>query len=159
MDRVPCRAERRHGYHKGKRSKGDEMAIRSFLRAGLVFAAVLLASQAMAAGRLEVERAWIRSAPPGATMLAGYAVLHNSGDAPVIVHGASSPDFGAVSIHETIQVDAVERMQSVEQVEVAPGATVTFAPGGKHFMLMRPTHSLASGAAVTIHLDTNDSNG
>lgn len=135
------------------------MAPGSILRAGLVFAAVLLASQAIAAGRLKVERAWIRTAPPAATMLAGYAVLHNSGDAPVIVHGASSPDFGAVSIHETIEVDGVERMQAIEQVEVAPGATVTFAPGGKHFMLMRPARSLASGATVTIHLDTNDSNG
>ena len=135
------------------------MAVRSILRAGMILAAVLLASQAMAAGRLKVERAWIRAAPPGATMLAGYAVLHNSGDAPVIVHAASSPDFGAVSIHETIEVDAVERMQAVEQVEIAPGSTVTFAPGGKHFMLMRPSRSLVSGAAVTIHLDTNDSDG
>ena len=92
-------------------------------------------------------------------MLAGYAVLHNGGDAPVIVHGASSPDFGAVSIHETIEVDAVERMQPLEQVEIAPGASVIFAPGGKHFMLMRPSQSLASGAVVKVHLDTNDSNG
>jgi hypothetical protein len=26
-------------------------------------------------------------------------------------------------------------------------------------MLMRPSRSLATGAAVTVHLDTNDSNG
>ena len=135
------------------------MAVPSIKRAALIFAATLLAGQVAASGRLKVERAWIRAAPPGATMLAGYAVLHNSGDAPVIVHGASSPDFAAVSLHETIEVDAVERMQAVEQVEVAPGASVTFAPGGKHFMLMRPSRSLASGAAVTIHLDTNDSTG
>ena len=135
------------------------MATRSGTRAALIFAAMLLAAQVQAAGLLKVERAWIRTAPPGATMLAGYAVLHNGGDAPVIVHGASSPDFGAVSIHETIEVDAVERMQPIEQVEVAPGASVTFAPGGKHFMLMRPSQSLASGAVVKVHLDTNDSNG
>ena len=135
------------------------MATRSGTRAALVIAAMLLAAQVQAAGLLKVERAWIRTAPPGATMLAGYAVLHNGGDAPVIVHGASSPDFGAVSIHETIEVDAVERMQALEQVEIAPGASVTFAPGGKHFMLMRPSQSLASGAVVKVHLDTNDSNG
>jgi periplasmic copper chaperone A len=135
------------------------MAVRSIPRAGLILAVALLASHAAAAGRLKVEHAWIRTAPPGAAMLAGYAVLHNSGDAPVIVHGASSPDFGAVSIHETTEVEGVERMQAVDQVEVAPDASVTFAPGGRHFMLMRPVHSLASGAAVTIHLDTNDSDG
>ena len=135
------------------------MATRSIRHAALIFATMLLAGQVQAAGRLKVERAWIRTAPPGATMLAGYAVLHNGGDAPVIVHGASSPDFGAVSIHETIEVDAVERMQPLEQVEIAPGASVTFAPGGKHFMLMRPAQSLASGAVVKVHLDTNDSKG
>ena len=135
------------------------MATRSIRRAALIFAAMLLAGQVQAAGLLKVERAWIRTAPPGATMLAGYAVLHNGGDAPVIVHGASSPDFGAVSIHETIEVDAVERMQPLEQVEIAPGASVTFAPGGKHFMLMRPSQTLASGTVVKVHLDTNDSNG
>jgi len=135
------------------------MAVPSIKHAALIFAATLLAGQVAAAGRLKVERAWIRAAPPGATTLAGYAVLHNGGDAPVIVHGASSPDFGSVSLHETIEIDAVERMQPIEQVEVAPGASVTFAPGGKHFMLMRPSRSLATGAAVTVHLDTNDSDG
>ena len=135
------------------------MGIRSVTKAALIFSAMSLAGQVTAAGRLKVERAWIRAAPPGATMLAGYAVLHNGGDAPVIVHGASSPDFGSVSLHETIEIDAVERMQPIEQVEVAPGASLTFAPGGKHFMLMRPSRSLATGAAVTVHLDTNDSDG
>ena len=135
------------------------MTVPSIKHAALIFAATLLAGQVAAAGRLKVERAWIRAAPPGATTLAGYAVLHNGGDEPVIVHGASSPDFGSVSLHETIEVDAVERMQPIEQVEVAPGASVTFAPGGKHFMLVRPSRSLPSGAAVTVHLDTNDSKG
>ena len=135
------------------------MAPRPILRAALTFAMLPLAGQALADGRLKVEHAWIRAAPPGATMLAGYAVLHNSGDAPVVVHAASSGDFAAVSIHETIEVDGVERMQTLEQVEMAPSATVTFAPGGKHFMLMRPSRTLAPGATVTVHLETNDSDG
>ena len=135
------------------------MTVRSIIRAGLIIAALLLAGQAAAAGRLKVERAWIRKAPPGAAMLAGYAVLRNSGDAPVIVHGARSPDFGAVSMHETVEGDGVERMQAIDEVEIAPDATVTFAPRGKHFMLMRPSRDLPSGAVSRIHLDTNDSNG
>src|SRR6185436_16197132 len=85
------RSRGRSDYDKGKRSKGDEMAVPSIKHAALIFAATLLAGQVAAAGRLKVERAWIRAAPPGATTLAGYAVLHNGGDEPVIVHGASSP--------------------------------------------------------------------
>ena len=118
-----------------------------------------LANPAGAAGKLKVEGAWIRTPPPDAVALAGYAVLRNSGDAPVIVHGASSPDFGAVSIHETTEADGVQRMQALDTVEIAPSASVVFAPAGKHLMLMRPSRSLPSGAAVKIHFDTNDSDG
>jgi len=121
--------------------------------------ALALANPAGAAGKLKVEGGWIRTPPPDAVALAGYAVLRNSGDAPVIVHGASSPDFGAVSIHETTEADGVQRMQGLDTVEIAPSASVVFAPGGKHLMLTRPSRSLSSGAAVKIHFDTNDSDG
>lgn len=135
------------------------MRARAIIRTGLLLFTLGLASPAGAAGKLKVEGAWIRTPPPGAAALAGYAVLRNGGDAPVIVHGARSPDFGAVSIHETTETDGVERMQAIDSVEVAPDARVVFAPGGKHLMLMRPSRSLSSGAVVKIHFDTNDSDG
>jgi len=135
------------------------MRAASIIAASFLLAALGLANPAGAAGKLKVEGAWIRTPPPDAVALAGYAVLRNSGDAPVIVHGANSPDFGAVSIHETTEADGVQRMQALDTVEITPGASVVFAPGGKHLMLMRPSRSLSSGAAVKIHFDTNDSDG
>jgi hypothetical protein len=135
------------------------MRARSIMCAGLLLATAGLAIPAGAAGRLKIEGAWIRTPPPEAAVLAGYATLRNSGDAPVIVHGASSADFGAVSIHETTESDGVQRMQALDTVEIAPGASVVFAPAGKHLMLMRPLRSLHSGAVVKIHLETNDSDG
>jgi copper(I)-binding protein len=131
----------------------------SIIGISFMLAALGLANLAGAAGKLKVEGAWIRTPPPDAVALAGYAELRNSGDAPVIVHGASSPDFGAVSIHETTEADGVQRMQGLDTVEIAPGAGVVFAPGSKHLMLMRPSRPLSSGAVVKIHLDTNDSDG
>jgi periplasmic copper chaperone A len=138
---------------------GDDMRARSILRTGLMLAAAGLAGPVAAAGKLKVEGAWVRTAPPDAAALAGYAVLRNVGDAAVILHGASSPDFATVSIHETFETDGVQRMQSIDTVEVVPDASVVFAPGGKHLMLMRPLRSLSSGAVVKIHFDTNDSDG
>lgn len=135
------------------------MRARSILCIGLLLAAMGLANPAGAAGKLKVEGAWIRTPPPDAVALAGYAVLRNSGDSPVVVHGASSPDFGAVSIHETTEADGVQRMQALDTVEIAPSASVVFAPGGKHLMLMRPSRPLSSGGVVKIHFDTNDSDG
>lgn len=117
------------------------------------------ATNADAAGKLEIFDAWIREAPPGAAMLAGYARLRNDGDAPVTVRSAHSDAFGNVSLHETIDADGVERMRPIAQLTIAPGASVVLAPGGKHLMLMHPTRPLGAGASATIHFDTGADGG
>ncbi len=119
---------------------------------GLLLAAGI--SDAFAAGHLVIERAWIRTAPPGAMMLAGYASLRNDGDAPVTVAGADSADFGAVSLHESVEEGGVARMRALDRIEIKPGASILFAPGGKHLMLMRPKRELKVGSSVKIQLDT-----
>jgi copper(I)-binding protein len=112
-----------------------------------------------AAGKLVVEHAWIRAAPPGAMMLAGYAILRDAGDAPLIVTGADSADFGDVSLHQSVEENGIERMRPLGRVEIAPGASVEFAPGGRHFMLMRPARALKSGDKVKIHISTETGEG
>jgi periplasmic copper chaperone A len=127
-----------------------------------VFCAVSLLSFALpaaAAGRLQIEGAWIRTAPPGAMMLAGYARLHNVGDVPLVVNSADSADFGSVSLHQTISDNGVERMRALGDIEIAPGADIDFTPGAKHFMLMRPRRELNAGAKVSIHISTNSGDG
>jgi copper(I)-binding protein len=129
----------------------------------LMTSAALLASAAVAnvqaAGRLIVERAWIRTAPPGAMMLAGYASLRNEGDTPLTLTGADSADFASVSMHQSIVENSVERMQPLDYIDVAPGTRVEFAPGGRHFMLMRPVHQLKSGDKVKIHIAMDAGDG
>ena len=118
-----------------------------------------LVQAAGAAGQLQIEQAWIRTAPPGAMMLAGYATLRNSGDAPITVTAASSVDFGDVSLHQSVEENGVARMRALGDVVVAPGERIVFAPGGKHFMLMQPKRELKSGDRVKIHLDTKTGDG
>ncbi len=115
--------------------------------------------QAGAAGKLMVVHAWIRTAPPGAMMLAGYAVLRNVGDAPVTVTGAESADFGSVSLHQSVEENGVERMRPLGKLEIAPGASVDFTPGGRHFMLMQPKRDLKPGDSVKIHISTEAGGG
>lgn len=118
-----------------------------------------LAANVLAAGHLVVEQAWIRAAPPGAAMLAGYATLKNAGDTPVVVTGASSVDFDDVSLHESISVNGVERMRPLGDVTIVPGASIAFAPGGKHFMLMDAKREPRPGDAVKIHIATRSGPG
>ena len=120
-------------------------------RQAVLFLLALVASPlTFAAGRLEISGAWIRTAPPGAMMLAGYATLHNAGDAPLTVVGASSEVFGSVSLHESVEVDGVAKMKALGAIEIAPGASVVLAPGGKHLMLMRGKSEPKAGESIKI---------
>jgi len=92
-------------------------------------------------------------------MLAGYAVLRNSGDAAVSVVGADSADFGSVSLHESIEENGVERMRPLGTLSIAPGASVTLAPGGKHLMLMNPARGLRAGDTARIHVRAESGEG
>lgn len=114
------------------------------------WALVLAAGAAHAEGRLGVHDAWIRAMPPGATMAAGYATLSNDGDAPVTILTAQSDTFRNVTLHETLVSGGVSKMREVHRLVVAPGATITLEPGGRHLMLMSPRHDIAAGDKVGI---------
>lgn len=122
-------------------------------RWSVVAAAVLLFASigtAQAAGRLSVTDAWIREAPPGATMLAGYAKLTNAGDAPISVLTVQSDAFRMASLHETIVEDGVSKMRELHRLELAPGETASLEPGGKHIMLMQPRSDVHAGQKVDV---------
>ncbi|MGH8029497.1 MAG: copper chaperone PCu(A)C [Arenimonas sp.] len=99
-----------------------------------------------------LEAAWIRAAPPGTTMLAGYAQLHNACATTLTVVGAQSTDFASVSLHATLDRGGVSHMQEAGPLEVAPGASLELAPGGTHLMLMGPAQDMHEGATGRIDL-------
>ncbi len=107
-------------------------------------------------GRIVVSDSWIREAPPGAHMLAGYAELHNSGNTALRIVAVESDAFGDVSLHETIVSDGVARMRALNDVELASGASVTFEPGGRHIMLMHPKQPIALGDEIEITFVLDD---
>ena len=105
---------------------------------------------AKAACRPVLVASWVRAAPPGASLLAGYATVRNDCAVAVTIIGAESLDFGSVSIHETVVEGGVSRMRAVGEVRIAPHAQATFAPGGRHLMLMGPARPLPEGATARI---------
>lgn len=123
------------------------------------FSAALLALPACAGSEpLSAENAWIREAPPGAPVMAGYLRLHNHSDQPVRCSRASGADFGAIEIHRTLVEDGKSRMLRDQTVEVPAGGSAELAPGGYHLMLFRPQRPLAAGdtARVALHCDGRD---
>ncbi len=122
---------------------------RSLCLGGVFF---LLAVLAAWAGEIQVDGAWIRSAPPSAKALAAYMVITNTAGEPVTLVGADSPDFSAVEMHQSMAHQGMMRMMAVEHLEIAPGKSLTLAPGGYHLMLMEPHKVLKSGDHVLLRL-------
>ena len=101
---------------------------------------------------VQLRDGWVRAAPPGAMMLAGYGRLVNDGDAAVRIDAARSAQFAAASMHETVEEAGLSKMRALDTLTVPAHGAVDFAPGGKHFMLMRPAVELAVGATVELSL-------
>jgi copper(I)-binding protein len=100
---------------------------------------------------IQVKDAWIRWLPanvPGG----GYMTVINAGPAARVLIGASSPDYGEISIHQTRIRNGMNEMTAVESVELRPLVPVRFTEGGYHLMLVQPKRSLAVGDRVLITL-------
>lgn len=131
-------------------------AMSSRVAAILAVMLLMVPIMASAVGSLVVSDAWIREAPPGAHMLAGYAQLHNSGDTALQIVAVESDAFADASLHETVVSGGVSRMRALKDIELVPGASVAFEPGGRHIMLMGPKQPIALGDAIEITFVLSD---
>jgi copper(I)-binding protein len=110
-----------------------------------------IAAETAEAG-ISVRDAWVRETPPGVDMMAGYMVLQNNTSRSQVLVAASSSGFETVMIHRTIVKDGLAGMVHASQTELAPNASLIFAPGGYHLMLMNPKRTLRAGDRVDITL-------
>ncbi len=101
-----------------------------------------------ALGAVTFENAWIRAPLPSQSVTAGYCDIANNGAQPVAIVGFSGSV--RVEMHETTHEDGMVRMRPLQSLNVAPKATVSLAPGGKHLMLfgLDPTLSAVTLTAV-----------
>jgi periplasmic copper chaperone A len=120
---------------------------------GLACAFALVATPALACDALEVTGAWIREAPPGAHVMAGYATLRNAGDKPLTLDGVRSADFGSAEVHRTDMEGGHMRMRHEPRLLLEAGATAVLQPGELHLMLFEPRRSLKAGDRATLKFD------
>lgn len=118
-----------------------------------LMSALSLVPAASGEGGVSVRDAWIREMPPGMTMMAGYMALRNNTSRPQVLVAASSSAFESAMIHRTIVKDGMAGMVHLSQVELAPNASLIFAPGGYHLMLQMPKRTLRAGDPVVINLE------
>ncbi|HTW74291.1 MAG TPA: copper chaperone PCu(A)C [Steroidobacteraceae bacterium] len=111
-----------------------------------------LAADAPAQGApVQIRQAWIRWLPANLPA-GGYLTLSNPSARTVSLVGASSPDYGSVMLHRSLEHNGTSRMVPVAHIDVAPHSTLSFASLGYHLMLMRPRTSITPGDHVPVTL-------
>ncbi len=103
-----------------------------------------------------VSHVWIRAAPPGLDVLGGYFTLENLTGKTLSLTSVSSPDFGAVMMHQTVQKGGQDDMQEVTKIDIPAHGSVEFKPGGYHLMLMQPKKNMGAGDSVTLMMTFSD---
>ncbi len=110
--------------------------MKSILTAALLCALpVLAAAHEYTVGDIGVHHPFIPETAPMAQTAAGYMTLTNTGTTPDALIAVEA-DFPRVMMHLSSESDGVATMSHVERLDLAPGASVDFAPGGYHVMFM-----------------------
>ena len=125
----------------------------AIFRAGLVGAAVLLiggiaAAETYSVGGLQIGNPWARATPKGATVGAGYLTITNKGTEADRLIGGSAAPAARFEVHATITENGVAQMRQVRGLEIKPGETIEFRPGGMHVMFMGLKQPLTQGQTV-----------
>lgn len=125
-------------------------------RRGLAAGALSLGllGSACAAG-IQVTDAWIRWLPANLPA-GGYAKVTNDTDKEIKLVGASSPKYGMVMLHQTVNKNGMSNMVHVDAIAIAPHKSMAFTPGDYHIMLMQPKPGIEPGQKVPVTLKFSD---
>jgi periplasmic copper chaperone A len=116
-----------------------------------LLAGAFLLSACNAATGIQVSKAWARTASKDGNG-AVYFLLQNHSAAADELTGASSDSAVSVEIHESRMEGDVMKMQQLMSVPLAGKASIEFAPGGYHVMLIGLKQDLEIGGQIELTL-------
>lgn len=102
---------------------------------------------------LVVEGAEVRIAPVAAVTASAYFTLHNRGATADTLTALGSDMADSLSLHESMDHgDGAVMMMPLSRLALPAGASITFAPGGRHVMIDHFTRPLVSGDSIRLSL-------
>lgn len=102
---------------------------------------------------IDVEGAEVRIAPAAAVTAAAYFTLHNRGATADTLTALHSDAADSLSLHESMDHgDGAVMMMPLSWLAIPAGASIPFAPGGRHVMIDHFTRPIASGDSVRLSL-------
>lgn len=114
----------------------------------------LLIPLGASASSVSMDDAWTRATPPGATTAAVYGTVTNRSRDAVKLADFRTANARMANLHTIREVDGVMQMRPADDVTLGPGESITFAPGGRHIMLMGLSGSLREGEAFEMEIVT-----
>jgi copper(I)-binding protein len=102
-------------------------------------------------GPIQIKDGWVRWLPADLPA-GGYLTLVNTGSVAVMLTGATSADYGSVSLHQSRPQGGTTQMVAVNSIRVEPHATLDFASTGYHLMLLAPKRALHPGDHIGVTL-------
>jgi periplasmic copper chaperone A len=100
------------------------------------------------AGSLAISSPWSRATPKGAQAGVGYLAIKNNGTTPDRLIGGSIVVAENFELHSMVMENGIAKMRELKDVEIGPGQTIEFKPGGSHVMFVDLKHPLSKGEHV-----------
>ena len=99
--------------------------------------------------RLRLAAPWSRATPKGAQTAIGYMTIKNNGTTPDRLIGGSVDVADHFQLHAMTMENGIAKMRELSDIEIKPGQTIEFKPGGSHVMFVNLKHALSKGEHVS----------
>lgn len=119
----------------------------ALLAIGFVLAAGSASAQT---GPLQIQNAWARATPGGATIGAAYVTIRSPTADRLVA--ASTPVAGKAELHKMEMSGTVMKMRPVAGIDIPADRPVSLAPGGLHIMLIGLKQPLKPGQSFPLTL-------
>lgn len=113
-------------------------------------------SASYCAADVRVENAWIKLAPPAATVNAAYMQLTNLQQQAQTIVGVSADCCAIAMLHQMQRDGDKVSMAHLDQLVIPPQSSVQLAPRGMHIMLMQAHEKLSLDRQIIITLTFSD---
>lgn len=100
------------------------------------------------AGALTISDPWSRATPKGAQTAVGYMTISNNGPTPDRLIGGSVDAADRFQLHAMTMENGIAKMRDLGGIEIKPGQTMEFKPGGSHVMFVKLKHPLTIGEHI-----------
>lgn len=103
---------------------------------------------------IEIQDAWVRSAPANAPALGVFMHIHNHTNQAVKLIGASvESGYQRVELHRTQNLDGMMKMVKQDFMPIPAKGALALKPGSWHVMLIQPTRVPKEGETVRLSLE------